>query len=269
MIIDTHVHIFPDKLCPQTIEHLAVTDPDHTLAYYGDGSLSCAEANMRDWGLDLGLVLPIATNPRQQKNVNAFALWIQEHSPVFMACGSVHPDADDWEAALEWIATSGLRGVKLHPDYQGFFIQDKKLYPIYEKAAALKLPIVFHTGYDPVSPGCIHADPEGVRRVALDFPDLVMVAAHTGGLAFWKGAADIYAETPNLYFDTAIASYTFTPERYRTIIDRYGAEKFLFATDNPWGSGAKDLTFMEAVGLSDAERTLIFEKNARRIFKLD
>lgn len=268
MTIDTHVHIFPDKLCPQTIEHLAKTDPDHVLAYYGDGSMACAEANMKDWKLDLGLVLPIATNPRQQQKVNDFALWIQENSPWFCACGSVHPEAEDALEVLDWIAASGLKGLKLHPDYQGFFIADERLYPIYEKAASLGLPIVFHTGYDPVSPKCIHAEPPGILRVVRDFPKLTVVAAHTGGLAFWQGTEDIYADTPNLYFDTAIASYTFGPGDYRRLIDLYGAEKFLFATDNPWGSGAKDSAFMAAVGLAEDEKTLIFEKNARKIFKM-
>ena len=42
MLIDTHVHLFPDKLCPKTIEKLATTDPNHHRSYYGDGSLGCA-----------------------------------------------------------------------------------------------------------------------------------------------------------------------------------------------------------------------------------
>lgn len=268
MIIDTHVHIFPDKLCPQTIEQLAVTDPDHILTYYGDGSLHCAEKNMEDWGFDLGLILPIATNPKQQAKVNAFALKLQKETDVFDACGSIHPDAQDRIETIEWIASSGLKGIKLHPDYQNFFIQDEKLYPVYEKAAELGLPMVFHTGYDPVSPKCIHATPEGVRQVAVDFPNLVMVAAHTGGLAFYEGSWEIYQDLPNLYFDTAIASYTFTPESYRKIIDFYGAERFIFATDNPWGSGEKDSAFIEALHLSKKEQDLILYQNAQKVFKL-
>ncbi|MCQ4823171.1 amidohydrolase, partial [Eubacterium callanderi] len=79
MLIDTHVHLFPDKLCPKTIEKLAKTDPNHHLTYYGDGSLGCAEKNMKEWGVDLGVMLPIATNQHQQKSVNDFAAYVQNH----------------------------------------------------------------------------------------------------------------------------------------------------------------------------------------------
>lgn len=270
MIIDTHVHIFPDKICPKTIEKLAHTNPEKVLTYYGDGSLHCAEENMKQWGIDLGVVLPIATNLKQQKNVNEFAAEIQRESPFFIGFGSLHPDEENYEAVIDDVIEKGLKGIKLHPDYQNFFIHEKRMYPIYQAISERNIPVVFHTGYDPVSPDLIHANPEMVRQVADDFPSLTIIAAHTGGLGFYDGDTAIYKDTPNLYLDTAIASYTYgnTPEVYRQLIDFYGAEKFIFATDNPWGDGRKDLEFLEKVGLSDREWELITHQNAERVLNL-
>lgn len=269
MIIDTHVHLFPDKLCPKTIEKLAATDPNHPLTYYGDGSLSFAENNIKKWGVDLGIMLAIATNPKQQKSVNDFAKHVQSNSKTFISFGSIHPNDENYEAELNRIVDMDLRGIKLHPDYQGFFINDKRMYNIYAAISERKLPVVFHTGYDPISPGCIHATPQAVAEVAKAFPDLTIIAAHTGGLYFGNPPQGIYLDTPNVYLDTAIASCTFKADAYRKLIDIYGAERFIFATDNPWGSGKKDLDFMDAVGLSTTENELIYHKNAESIININ
>ncbi|MGL4283157.1 MAG: amidohydrolase family protein [Eubacterium aggregans] len=91
---------------------------------------------------------------------------------------------------------------------------------------------------------------------------------HGGGLAFGEVPLDCYKGIDNLYFDTAIASITFTPEAYRRIIDCYGPHRFLFGTDNPWRDGAKDLAFFNQVSLSEEAGALIFEGNARSIFHI-
>ena len=271
VVIDTHVHIFPDKLCPKTIENLAVTDPQNPLTYYGDGSLAAAEKNMVAWGVDLGVIVPIATRPGQEKSINGFAAQAQHESDYFVAFGSVHPDSEDFEDILDQIMALGLHGIKLHPDYQGFFINEKRLWPLYAAISERQLPVVFHTGYDPVSPGKIHADPLMVREVAEAFPNMTIIAAHTGGLYFYDGPRTVYMDTPNVYFDTAIASLTYrdTPQDYRALIDLYGAERFVFATDNPWGNGKIDQKFLrEAVGVTDEEWQAISHQNAQRLIQL-
>ncbi|MEG0074636.1 MAG: amidohydrolase family protein [Eubacterium sp.] len=268
MIIDTHMHLFPDKLCPQTIEKLAVTNPKKHLTPYGDGSVGCAEKNMKKWGVDLSVLLPIATNPRQQKSVNNFAKEIQDNYSNFITFGTIHPDAEDYEAELDRIVEMGFYGIKLHPDYQGFFVDEKRIFPLYQAISERNLPLVFHTGYDPVSPSCLHSPAERVVEVAKAFPDLQIIAAHTGGLAFVDGPKDIYMNLDNVHFDTAIASYTFKPKDYRKLIDLYTADKFMFATDNPWGNGQKDIDFMKAVGLNSDEWETIMHKNAETLLSI-
>lgn len=268
MIIDTHVHIFPDKLCPQTVEKMATTDPRNALSYHTDGSAQGTAAALANWGCDYGLMLPIVVKPEGTQAVNDFAAWVQGHYESLYACGSVHPDDPGALAAVDKIARRGLKGIKLHPDYQHFRVEEKRLYPLYEKISAVGLPVVFHSGYDPVSPDLIHATPAGLRQVAEDFPELTIVAAHTGGLFSSPCARDIYLGLPNFYLDTSMASHRTTPEVYRQLMDIYGAERFLFATDCPWSDGGADLDFLSATGLSEDERALILAGNAQRVFKL-
>ena len=268
MIIDSHVHVFPDKICKKTIRKLANNDPNHILPYYNDGSVNGAREKMKEWGIDLGIIAPIATNEKQQDNVINFALNIQKNNPEFITLGTVYPDALDVLDRLDYMKSEGVHGIKLHPDYQNFFIDEEKMFPIYERCQKLELPILFHSGYDPVSPDCIHAAPEGIIKVARAFPDLIIVAAHTGGLAYSSCSRDCFKELDNLCFDTAIASVTFTSDEYRKIIDIYGIERFIFGTDNPWGNGIDDFKFFEKVGLTSEEKEYLFEKNACRIFKI-
>jgi len=265
MIIDTHVHIFPDQLCPQTIQKMAVIDPEHVLPYYSDGSLADSIKHMKDWGVDLGVMVPIATNAKQQHAVNQFAAKVQATTPYFKSFGSFYPKAGDYEAVLDEVVDLGLHGIKLHPEYQHFMPDDPALFPMYEAIARRKLPIIIHTGYDPASPQFIRATPQRMRTVAEQNKELTIILAHTGGL-FFEEDDNIYLGLENVYFDTAIASYCYTPEKYRTLIDLYGADKFLFATDNPWGNALKDQAFFKDVGLTDEEWEKISHKNAQKLF---
>ena len=89
------------------------------------------------------------------------------------------PGAADWVGRIREM---GLHGLKLHPDYQDYRADDRAAYPVYEQAQALGLPIVFHAGYDPLSPKLIHTTPAMLRRITADFPRLQVVAAHMGGI---------------------------------------------------------------------------------------
>ena len=83
------------------------------------------------------------------------------------------PDAPDALDELQRIKDLGLYGVKLHPDYQGFLIDDPKMFPIYDAISSLGLPVTFHTGWDPLSPDLIHATPQAVAKVVKLFPHIL------------------------------------------------------------------------------------------------
>ena len=160
MLIDSHIHVFPDALAPKVIPKLAaISGYDNQT----DGTLASTLEKMREWGVDKGVFFSIATKPSQQKSINDFCASIA--SDTVIPFGSVHPDAPDWEPELERIAALGLRGIKLHPDYQDFDMDEPRVLPIFQKARDLGLCVAVHAGFDPLSPEHIHCRPRACRQV--------------------------------------------------------------------------------------------------------
>lgn len=145
MLIDIHTHAFPEKIAERAIETLSHTSggliPQHK------GTLASLKEEMAKDGVDISVVLGIATNPQQQTNVNNFAAEINKDEKI-IAFGSVHPDAPDALQELERIKALGLKGVKLHPEYQNFYVDDERMKPIYKKISQLGLITLFHAGHD-------------------------------------------------------------------------------------------------------------------------
>ena len=73
----------------------------------------------------------------------------------------------------------GAVGLKIHPA-AGFFPSDRVVYPMYEKAQELGLPVMVHTGPEPKPLYSRHCQPVYVDDVAADFPDLTIILAHAG-----------------------------------------------------------------------------------------
>ena len=182
MIIDAHMHASPDQVAVKAIPKLASVCKLQNVC---DGTISPDHEKIKENHLDMGLILNIATNPSQQTHINDWSYEISKY-PEIQAFGSVHPDAPDALAELHRIKHLGLKGVKLHPCYQGYYIDDPKAFPIYEECSYLELPVVFHAGYDPYAPNLIHASPRACLTVHKNFPKPTVVFAHMGGIKYWK-----------------------------------------------------------------------------------
>ena len=169
-IFDTHVHIFPDKLKGKVLPKLA--EVCHS-PYYSDGTFGDTVEKLGAAGCSGFLCLHIATNPKQQDNVNAFALEIQEQNENIYCFGSVHPDNPNAVDMLHKLKAAGIKGVKLHPDYQDFMVDDERLKPIYAACEELGLIVAFHAGRDPYSPDVVHNPPEKLAKIAEKYPKLI------------------------------------------------------------------------------------------------
>lgn len=180
MLVDFHVHAFAEKIAARAIGQVA---GKADLIPETDGTAEGLRRRLQEWGVDKGVVLPIATKPTQQTIINDWAA--QQQDETLYCYGSVHPDAPDVLEELERIRQLGLHGIKLHPDYQGFFADEPRMLPIYRRCAQLGLPVLFHAGFDPVSPQVRHASPEALARIAEAVPELTLIAAHLGGVLQW------------------------------------------------------------------------------------
>lgn len=265
MLIDFHMHLFPDAIAPRALCRLSATSG---LAPVTDGTVRGTVKKMDEWGVDGAVVLHIATSPRQQANVNAFAAAVNKsENGRLYSFGSVHPDSPDALEELGRLRAAGLRGVKLHPDYQGFDADERRLYALYEEIARLSLVLVFHAGLDPLSPDHVHCTPAMLARVLRDFPTLRVVCAHMGGLRMWD---EVETELigRQVWLDTSFCAGLLSARQARRLISRHGAERILFGSDCPWQDSATAFHFIDALGLSGRETECIYSANARALLDI-
>ncbi len=266
MYIDFHTHAFADKVAEKAMGNLSATSGMNPST---DGTLKGLKERLKQSGIEAAVVLPIATKPSQHEVVNKWAANINGKDRIY-AFGSVYPGADDALYYLEKIKADGLHGVKLHPDYQNFFVEDEKAFPVYQKCVELNLPVLFHGGYDPLSPDTIHATPEGLLKVHESFPELTMIIAHLGGMYRWDRVECLLAGRPgNIYFDTAVIAGEIGQKQLMRIISKHGADRILLGSDCPWDDPAGEIAMIERLPLSRSEKELIFYKNAQKLLKID
>lgn len=263
MIIDFHTHVFPDNLAVRALPILSETaggvKPNH------EGTLSSLKDKIREQGADMAVVLNIATNPKQEKNVNRFAAEINRDNII--SFGSVHPDSPNAFEELSFLKEQGVKGVKLHPDYQGFFVDEERLFPLYEKIASMGFIAVFHSGVDIGYPEPVHCTPERLRNILPIFGGAPVIAAHMGGWLMWKDVLK-YLCGENIYFDTAFSSSRMPPDYAAEIINAHGSGRVLFGSDMPWGKTEDEINFVRSLKISDEDKEKILSKNAVKLLGL-
>lgn len=261
MVIDFHTHCFPDKIAERAIAKLAYASGG--LEPHTDGTVAGLRRSMEAGGVDLSVVLSIATNAHQQTSVNDFAAAVNNGRDI-VAFGSVYPDSKDAIDELERIKALGLKGVKLHPDYQGFAVDDPKMKPIYRKISTLGLVTVFHAGLDYGFAPPYGGMPENMRT-ALGWFDSPVVAAHWGGVNCGEGVLRHLCGIEHLYFDTSFG-YSMMPRYYAAqILEKHGTDRILFGTDTPWHTAAMEWRLLDALELTPQEREAIACGNAKRL----
>lgn len=267
MLIDSHMHLFPDKLAAPTLDKLREVFGGNP---YNDATLAGTLAAMDAANVTMGVVFHIATSVRSQQNVNQFALQVQQETGGrLLSFGSVHPDAPDAVEQLHSIVRAGLHGVKLHPDYQGFYLHDTHYYPLYEEISGQGLPLALHTGFDPLSPNDIHATTAAVVQLAKTFPRLTIIAAHMGGMGYQGEEVPEIFGMKNVYFDTAVAPVCYRGKEalFGEHLHRHGVERVLFGTDSPWETVPHTLDLLESV-LTPVEMDRVCYQNARELFSI-
>ena len=269
MIIDFHTHNFPDALAPKAMASLKINcaaNPD--IVAHTDGTASDAERLLRSSGVDRAVVCNIATNARQENKVNSYSISLLE-SDFFIPLGSLHPDSENKREELTRLKDAGIKGIKLHPDYVGIELSDPRYDEIFSLLCEYGMFCVVHAGYDPISPEKQHATPEMFRAVIDKYPDLKLVAAHTGGFSNADGVLKHLVGT-NIYLDTSLSSLREgEKELLYKILSTHDENRLLFGTDTPWTEPASEIEFIKNAPISDERREKIFFKNALKLLGED
>lgn len=265
MIIDFHTHTFPDKIADKTIAYLSEKGK---VKAQTKGTLSALKDSMQKAGVNLSVILPVATAPKQVESINRTACELNGKNGILYA-GAIHPDCKNIDEILDTVKAYGLFGVKIHPDYQEVYFDDERYLNIMEKAAARGLITVTHAGKDVGYPDTIRCTPDRVLNV-LDrlrgAIDNKLVLAHMGGCDMPDEVLEKLIGKP-VYMDTSFVLNRYY-DKCREIMMRHGTDKILFATDSPWANQAEFVRLIHSFGFSDAEEAKIFCQNAEKLLHI-
>lgn len=268
MIIDFHTHNFPDKIAASVIAKLEACG---NMKASTDGTLDGLKHSMKEAGIDISVVLPVMTSPKQFETVNRYAAETNGKNGI-ISFGGIHPDCDDVENKLDYIKSLGLSGIKIHPDYQGVYIDDERYIRIIRYAVNIGLYVTTHAGFDPAFPEVIRCTPERILNMlnkvydGKEPQDARIILAHLGSLDETDKVIEIIAGK-NLYLDTAVMLDRLSENKILHLIRKHGVDKILFATDCPWADQTKFVNIVNSLDLTTEERAFITYKNAMRMLK--
>jgi hypothetical protein len=227
--------------------------------------------------LEKAVILPIDATTSRNATVytNEQIAELCAMSPRLIGFASVDPQQPDAPDKLrEAVTKLGLRGLKLAPAMQQFYADDPSVYPIYQTALELGIPILFHAGmsWEPGS-RLQFGQPMQFENVVADFPDLQIVLAHlawpwvTDAVALALKYPNLHLDTSALYFDNPrdFLRYAMTHVVPLTVFERSLRKQILFGSNYPRVEIKNMAAAVRGLGFSDECLDLVFRENADRL----
>lgn len=256
-IIDFHTHAFPEAIERGAVANL---EKHYSLNIPRKGDMKHLLISAKECGIEKIVVHSGATLWRQVENFND---WIAQNTgDNIIGFGTIHPDHPDCIGEIRRIKEIGLRGLKLHPDFQRFNIDDPRMYPIYESLEP-DFPVLMHLGDEKLD----YSSPRRMAKILDLFPNMTVIGAHLGGYGRWNEARK-YLVGKNIYLDTSSALWRLSSQEAVSIVRAHGADKVVFGTDYPIASHWDELNRFLSLPLTEEERRKILWDNAAKILKL-
>lgn len=258
-LIDIHAHIFPEKVAAKAVASIAGRYKQEA---HHQGQLAEYRGLLKEANFTYGVVSTAATKPEQVCPANNWAIKLNQ-TPGLVALGTIHLDYADWRGELDRIYSAGLRGMKLHPDFQSFYPDDPRAMELY---AALPdgFVLLFHVGDERDVVEAEYSHPKHVSEVVKAFPNLNIIAAHMGGYRQWDEARKWLVGT-TAYLDTSSALSFLAPGEFLEMVRAHDYRNILFGTDYPFRGPGEEMRSLSQVGLSEVEFAAIMGENALRL----
>lgn len=273
MVIDFHSHIYP----PHLAERVLLNGSKMGVTSSIDGTHDSLKQSMAHAGVTHSVILNIATRIGQTKNIVEFAQSIMQSEKndqsgqTLIPFASVHPYEDGWREWLRKIKDMGFLGIKLHPDYQEFYVDDPRMEAFYKEIASLGLIMVFHAGVDVVSPNDVHASTKRIKNVLPLLEKCKTVLAHMGGHAVEEEVLELLCGH-DIYFDNSYDFNKVDKDLAKKMFLKHTPDRILFGTDSPWCSQKLLLDYFRddfAKGfLSKADTDRVLYKNASKLLEM-
>ncbi len=259
-IFDIHVHIYPDKIAPKAVQAISNFYNDNPM--YGDGRVSTVLKRMDETGIEQCVIHSPATTPHQVASINKFIKSVADAQPDrIIPFATLHPDMENIEQAVQDILEQGFQGIKLHPEFQEFNVDEPRAIRMFDIIGD-KVPVLLHCGDSRRD----NSAPQRIHRLMHEVPQLRLVCAHLGGWQVWEQAAEVLTGE-NIWVDTSSALYALSPETAARIIRGYGTDRALFGSDYPMWDPKEELQRFLNLPLNDSERENILWNNHIRLFQ--
>ena len=262
-IIDFHTHAFPDELAERAIKVLLEeAQKIYDVRAYLDGKVSSLLASMDRSGIEKSVICSIATRPSQFDPILEWSR--QVISDRIIPFPSLHPEAKDAVEQVQRVRAEGFKGVKFHPYYQEFSIDERRLFPIYRQLERERLIVVVHTGYDLAFERVKKADPVKIINVLDRYPDLKLVTTHLGSWEDWD-EVEKHIMGREIYMDISYSLDCMDRETARKIILNHPKDHVLFGSDSPWEDQELAIAQLKGLDLGQELENLILRENAVKL----
>ncbi|MEW6770781.1 MAG: amidohydrolase family protein [Bacillota bacterium] len=258
--VDFHVHFFPETIALKVIEHLTV-HYGIPVNYRGLKEEYLELARMAD--VQAAVFSTAATRPDQVAAANDWAL--ANRGDGLVPFGTLHPYGEDrdLDAELARLKAAGIKGIKLHPDFQCFNLDEECALALYERLIP-GFVLLVHVGDDD-APGKTHyATPEQLSRVLDLLPGLTVIAAHMGGYQMRDRAMETLAGK-DVFFDTSSTLDFLPDDKFVRMVREHGSDRILMGSDYPFRDPGWEVARLNKVGLSTDELEAVVFRNGRRL----
>ncbi len=259
VIIDFHTHAFPDAIAARAISQL---EHGGGVKAFLDGTVSSLRASMDGAGIRTSVICSIATKPEQFDPILKWSKAIASERIVPLP--SIHPRGPDPVGQAHQVADAGLLGIKLHPYYQDFDLDDEALFPLYRALDQLGLLLVCHTGFDFAFPRQRRADPVRILRILERVPGLRLVTSHMGAWDDWDEVEEHLIGKP-ITMDISLSIELLGRERARAMLLAHPSDRVLFGSDSPWSSQSETLALFRSLDLGTEREARILGRNAEML----
>lgn len=261
-IIDAHTHIYPEKIAKKATD--AIGEFYDIKMEMPSGTADRLIEEGGEAGVSKFIVHSCATTAHQVRSINEFIKREIDNHSEFIGFMTLHQDLSESQMIdeVEWCKKNGFKGVKLHPDFQKFYIDDEKVEKIY-RAVVSNFPILLHIGDDRYD----YSAPERLAKIAKKYKNVNFIAAHFGGYRCWD-RVEVYKNLDNVYFDTCSSLAFIDSKKAKSLIERFGEDKFFFGTDFPMWNAKSELDRFFQIDLTEKQREKILSLNIKRLLKI-
>ena len=264
-IIDAHAHIYPEKIAEKATR--AIGDFYDIKMEMPSGVPERLLEEGKGAGVTRFIVHSVATTAGQVSSINNFIYSEILKHKEFIGFMTLHPEMTEEEvfSQVALAKSRGFHGVKLHPDFQKFYIDGENAQKIYRAVEEIgdNFPILFHTGDNRFE----YSAPARLSEMAKKYKNVSFIGAHFGGYRRWH-ETDVYLGLDNVYFDTCSSLEFISPDTAKGLIEKFGAEKFFFATDFPMWDAKGELERFNKIKLGEKQREMIFSLNVKNLLKI-